>query len=126
MKKIRKRYITLLEIMIVIFLIAIIGAIVGVNVKKSFTKAKTVKTDITIEKIKDALSFLVAEGEDPKAIDEDPYTFLVKSPFFHVKSTDEMKKLCTDEKNIPLDIKWNDTDYEFEVTKSNATGSAIN
>lgn len=62
MKKIKKKSLTLIEIMVVIALIGIIGSIVGVNMKKSMDKAKVFKAKAQAQKIEDALNIYYAEN----------------------------------------------------------------
>jgi prepilin-type N-terminal cleavage/methylation domain-containing protein len=64
----KKRAMTLLEIMIVIFLIGVVGSIVGVNIKKSLEKTKIYQTKVQIQKIEDAL--MMAMAEDNKTAEE--------------------------------------------------------
>lgn len=63
MKKIKKKSLTLLEIMVVIALIGIIGSVVGVNMKKSMNKAKEFKAKAHAQKIEDALNIYYAEND---------------------------------------------------------------
>ena len=62
MKKIKKKALTLIEIMVVIALIGIIGSVVGVNMKKSMDKAKVFKSKAQAQKIEDALNMYYAEN----------------------------------------------------------------
>ncbi|NGX39796.1 MAG: Type II secretion system protein G [Chlamydiae bacterium] len=68
----KKRAFTLLEIMIVIFLIGLIGSIIGYNMKGSLDKGKAFKTQQSIEKIQDILELEIAKGvvvtNEPQAI----------------------------------------------------------
>ena len=59
----KKRYITLLEIMIVILLIGIITSVVGYNVKGSLDKGKVFKTEQAQNQIKELLLLEVAKGK---------------------------------------------------------------
>lgn len=82
----RKRTFTLLEIMIVIFLIGLIGSVIGVNMKGNMEKGKAFKTKQAMQQIDDALTLLLAEDEiTPQQINEDfvsclRHSNLVKSP----------------------------------------------
>ncbi len=76
MKKQTKRSFTLLEIMIVIFLIGLIGSVIGYNMKGSLEKGKAFRTEQAMRQIDDALSLLLAEGRTTK---EDIQTDLAKS-----------------------------------------------
>jgi general secretion pathway protein G len=64
MKKIKKKALTLIEIMVVIALIGIIGSVVGVNMKKSMDKAKIFKAKAQAQKIEDALNIFYAENNE--------------------------------------------------------------
>jgi len=64
--KSKQRYaITLLEIMIVIFLIGLIGGVVGYNVKASLDKGKAFKTEHAMAQIRE---ILLLELENPSQI----------------------------------------------------------
>lgn len=58
----KKQTLTLLEIMIVIFLIGIIGSVIGYNMKGSLEEGKAFKTETTMEKLHDILMLEVAKG----------------------------------------------------------------
>lgn len=60
--KCRKRAMTLLEIMIVIFIIGIISSVIGYNMKGSLEKAKAFKTKEGIKKIKEIFELELAQG----------------------------------------------------------------
>jgi|SRR5579872_6676306 len=64
MKKQKKRPITLLEIMIVIFLIGLIGSVVGYNMKGSLDKGRVFKSEQGAAKIKEILNLQLAEGSN--------------------------------------------------------------
>ncbi len=70
MKK-KKRPITLLEIMIVIFLIGLIGGVVGYNMKGSLDEGKAFKSKEGAAKIENILNLQIASGWDP-AVLQDP------------------------------------------------------
>ncbi len=61
-KCVKKNYITLLEIMIVIFLIGLISAVVGYNMKGSLDKGREFKTSQAMEQIKNILLLEIEEG----------------------------------------------------------------
>jgi prepilin-type N-terminal cleavage/methylation domain-containing protein len=83
MKQIKKKSLTLIEIMIVIALIGIIGSVVGVNMKKSMDKAKEFKTKAQIQKIEDALNMYYAENSvAPEEILLSTETILKESGLF--------------------------------------------
>jgi len=87
----RKRSFTLLEIMIVIFLIGIIGSVIGYNMKGSLEKGKAFRTEQAMRQIEDSLSLMLAEGTTtPEEIESDLKNALEKSGLF--KKADEMAK----------------------------------
>ena len=86
--KIKKRSITLLEIMIVIFLIGLIGGAIGVNLKGSIEKGKVFKTEQAQKQVKDVLLLQVAEGSDIDDVIKDPVEYLKESGL--VKDPKEM------------------------------------
>ncbi len=63
MKK-NRRFITLIEIMIVMFLIALISGVVAYNYRGSLEEGKAFKTKTGIEKLETILNMAVAEEPD--------------------------------------------------------------
>ena len=61
MKRYSKRAITLLEIMIVIFIIGIIGSVVGYNMKGSLDKGRCFKTEQAAHKLYEVLTYALAD-----------------------------------------------------------------
>lgn len=59
----KKRPMTLLEVMIVIFIIGIISSVIGYNMKGSLEKAKAFKTKEGIKKVKEIFDLEIANGE---------------------------------------------------------------
>ena len=62
MKKIKRRYITLIEIMIVMFLIALITGVVAYNYRGSLDEGKAFKTRAAIDKLETILNLKVSEN----------------------------------------------------------------
>jgi general secretion pathway protein G len=60
----RRRYITLIEIMIVMFLIALIAGATAYNFRGSLDEGKAFKTKAAIEQIENALNLQVAENPE--------------------------------------------------------------
>ena len=90
-QKIKKRAITLIEIMIVISLIAIIGGVLSYNLKGALDKGKAFKTEQAQNQIKEALQLVCNEVEKtPEEIANDPQTFLGASEF--VKKPEDLIK----------------------------------
>ena len=78
---ISKRYVTLIEMMIVMFLIAMIAGVLAYNYQGSLEKGRAFKTEQTIQKIKTVLVLHLAE--DPTAFDrveEEWKAYVRKSP----------------------------------------------
>ena len=61
-RKKKKKAMTLLEVMIVIFIIGIISSVIGYNMKGSLEKAKAFKTVEAIKKIKEIFELELAQG----------------------------------------------------------------
>ncbi len=59
----RKHSLTLLEIMIVIFLIGLIGSVVGYNMKGSIDEGRVFRTEQSAQQLRDILLLEVAKGE---------------------------------------------------------------
>lgn len=64
MKNIKKRYITLIEIMIVMFLIALITGVIAYNYRGSLDEGKAFKTKAAIEKLETILNLKISENPD--------------------------------------------------------------
>ena len=60
----RRAYITLIEMMIVMFLIALITGVIAYNVKGSLDQGKVFKTKVGIEKIETILNLAIANEPD--------------------------------------------------------------
>lgn len=91
MKKIKKKSLTLIEIMVVIALIGIIGSVVGVNMKKSMDKAKAFKAKMQIQKIEDCLNLYYAENNvEPSYVQAQAPQILEDSGLF--KETQQILK----------------------------------
>lgn len=63
-----KRTLTLLEIMIVIFLITIITGAIGYNMKGALEKGKVFRTERAIEQLREIILLRLAEGEEMSRI----------------------------------------------------------
>lgn len=92
MKKQKKKHtITLLEIMIVIFLIGLIGSVIGYNVKGSMEEGKAFKSEQAAAQIKDILHLQSSSGDDLEVI--------VNNPEYYLKASG----LCKDPKKLLKD-----------------------
>jgi type II secretory pathway pseudopilin PulG len=95
----KKQALTLLEIMIVIFLIALIGSVVGYNVKGSLEEGKAFRTEQGAALIRDILLLEVAKGQPVELVLENKEAFLKSSGL--VK---DVKKLLKDGWGQPYTI----------------------
>lgn len=109
----KKRHaITLLEIMIVIFLIGLIGGVVGYNMKGSLDRGRSFKTDQQASRIAEVLELeMNTQRLEPKQIEEDPKTTLVNSGLFKGEKEDLLKDGWGQE----MVVKWNKKDAKFDV-----------
>jgi general secretion pathway protein G len=105
----KKKPITLLEIMIVIFLIGLIGSVIGYNVKGSLEEGKAFRSEQGIAKLKDILQMEIANGVSPEDI--------VNNPKYYLKRTGlvtDANKLLKDGWGQPYLISQ-DGDYDISV-----------
>lgn len=101
-----KRPLTLLEIMVVIFLIGLIGSIVGYNMKGSIDEGKYFKTEQMIHQIHDVLLLEVAKGS--VTLDE-----VIKTPGYYL----ERARIFKEPKKMLVD-GWGNA-LEFSILRSN-------
>jgi len=87
MKK-RKQPITLIEIMIVIFLIGLIGSVLGYNMKGSLEEGKAFKTEQASLQIRDLLLLEAAKGTPLTTVVANPKLYLSRSGF--VKNVEKL------------------------------------
>ncbi len=78
----KRKPLTLIEIMVVIFLIGLIGSVIGFKMKDSLEDGKAFKTRTKIEKIKDVLELEIAKGKTRDKVIEKAGDILSKSSFF--------------------------------------------
>ncbi|MBU6383949.1 MAG: type II secretion system GspH family protein [Verrucomicrobia bacterium] len=72
----KKRTLTLIEIMIVILLITIIGGAVGYNMKGSLDKGKKFRTEHGKEQLRDMLLICLDEGKEGDTLAKNPVYYL--------------------------------------------------
>jgi prepilin-type N-terminal cleavage/methylation domain-containing protein len=114
MKVQQKRSFTLLEIMIAIFLIGIIGSVIGYNMKGALDKGKVFRTEQAMRQMDDVLSLMLAEGATtPLEINENLPLVLEKSGLF--KKASEIAK---DGWGAPFMVSV-DPDYNIKITSEN-------
>lgn len=111
---IKKRHITLLEIMIVILLIGIITSVVGYNVKGSLDKGKIFKTQQAQNQIKELLLLEVAKGANIDEVVKNPEKYLIESGL-----PKDVSALLKDGWNEDFLIKTNKSKTDIIVTSKN-------
>ncbi|MDX9980003.1 MAG: type II secretion system major pseudopilin GspG [Lentisphaeria bacterium] len=75
-RKLRRRYFSLIEIMIVVVIIGLLSGIVGVNIYKYIDSARSNKAKAEIFSLKNAIGTFYADmGDFPRSLDE-----LVRNP----------------------------------------------
>ena len=74
--KIKKRAITLLEMMIVIFIIGIIGSVVGYSMKGSLNEGRAFKSEQGSKQVYDILMLSLANGSSISQVIKSPEAFL--------------------------------------------------
>lgn len=102
-KTIRKYPMTLLEIMIVIFLIGLIASVIGYNMKGSLDEGRAFKTRQAKEQIHDILLLEYANNNFSIPLEE-----IAKEPIAHLKNSGMVKKpqdLVQDGWGKPFEIK---------------------
>jgi general secretion pathway protein G len=102
--RISKRYITLIEIMIVMFLIALITGVLAYNYQGSLEEGKAFKTKVGMERIETILN--LAAAQDSKVSDD------VSGQW---KSVIEKSPLVNNAKDLEKD-GWG---FEYKVEKDN-------
>jgi Tfp pilus assembly protein PilE len=81
---IQRRYITLIEIMIVMFLIAIITGVIAYNYRGSLEEGKAFKTATAIQKVETILNMEVARNpESAKGMSTEWEKYVIASPLVH-------------------------------------------
>ncbi len=107
----KKRALTLLEIMIVIFLITLITGTIGYNMKGTLDRGRAFRTEQAKVQLHDLLLICLEEGEKP---DE-----LAKNPSFYLKKYNLAKnseKLVQDGWGSDFTINYNQTRNDFGIS----------
>ncbi len=111
----RKRTLTLLEIMIVIFLITLITGVIGYNMKGSLDKGKVFRSIQAKEQLHDMLLLLVAEGKDPEKLAKDPLPYLEE-----LNLAKNPSKLLADGWGSEFKISVTRDRKDFKITSDNS------
>lgn len=81
---IQKRFVTLIEMMIVMFLIAVITGVIAYNYRGSLDEGKAFKTRTAIEKVQTILNLEVAKNPQlAGSIGSEWENYIVSSPLVH-------------------------------------------
>lgn len=83
MKLLRRRFVTLIEMMIVMFLIALITGVVAYNYSGTMDKGKAFKTEAGIQKLHAVLSLVIAENPDADLSGNNWVAQIERSPLVH-------------------------------------------
>ena len=106
----KKRALTIIEIMIVILLIGLIGGAIGYNVKGSLKKGKEFKTKRAKAQLEDLLELCVQEGMNPKKVVEKPLENIKK-----LGIAKDPESLLKDGDGRPFLITFDDKQKIFHV-----------
>jgi general secretion pathway protein G len=90
MKTLRRRFVTLIEMMIVMFLIALITGVVAYNYRGSLEEGKAFKTKAGMEKLETILNLAAADNPDIDFSGPGWQDFIKNSPL--VKDADSLIK----------------------------------
>lgn len=106
----KKRALSLLEIMIVIFLITLITGAIGYNMRGTLEKGRVFRTEQAKEQLHDLLLIALSEFENPDAIAQDPETYLTR-----LGIVKDPKGLLQDGWKQKFEIRLNRSKTDFTV-----------
>lgn len=108
----KKRALTLIEIMVVLFIITIVTSVIGVNMKGTMKEGKAFKSEKGSKQVYDILSLEMAKNaEITQSILEHPDVVLKNSGIIS-----DSKKILQDGWGESFIIKFNEADGEMKVT----------
>jgi type II secretory pathway pseudopilin PulG len=110
----KKRALTLLEIMIVIFLITLITGVIGYNMKGSLDKGKAFRTEQAMTQLHDMLLLGLSEGRKMDEILSSP-----RSVIADLGLARDPDGLLKDGWNENFIITANNTKTDFKITSRN-------
>lgn len=110
----KKRALSLLEIMIVIFLITLVTGTIGYNMKGSLDKGKAFRTEQAKEQLHDLLLVCFDEVRDGEKIANNPKHYLEKSGI--AKNPEQLIK---DGWNQKFTIRFEGGDFKIESENLN-------
>lgn len=111
----KKRALTLIEIMIVILLITMIGGAIGYNVKGSLNRGREFKTEQAQQQLSDLLDICLQDGIDPEKILKEPEKYLRE-----LGLAKDPRSLLKDGWGKPfiITLKPNKKEFDVKVDKS--------
>ncbi|MCH9612272.1 MAG: hypothetical protein S4CHLAM102_07580 [Chlamydiia bacterium] len=113
MKVVKKKYFTLLEIMLVIFIIGLIGSALGISMKGSLDEGRAFKTEQGAKQIYDVLTLELAKGGKLDAVLKKPEKYLARSGFIK-----DPKKLLVDGWGNPYQIEADQSGEDIRVVSN--------
>jgi len=108
---VKKKTFTLLEIIIVIFLITLITGAIGYNMKGALDKGKKFRTEQAIEQLQDLFLMCLADGESPEKIVKSPREVLDR-----LRLAKNSEQILKDGWGKSFDIEYNKRKGEFKIT----------
>ena len=105
----KKRALSLLEIMIVIFLITLVTGTIGYNMKGALDKGRAFRTEQAKEQLHDLLLVCLDEYQDGEKIASDPQNYLKRSGI-----AKNPEKLVVDGWNQIFSIRFGKGDFQIE------------
>lgn len=108
----KRRYFTLIEMMIVIALIGLIGSVVAYNLKGSLDQGKVFKTEQAISQLSDILWLEISKGASFDDLSGQWTSYVKASPL--VK---DPNKLLVDGWNQPFTIEVNGNDFTIRSVR---------
>ncbi len=112
---VKRAYITLIEMMIVMFLIALITGVIAYNVKGSLDQGKVFKTKVGIEKVETILNLAIANEPDLANNINDSWKAIIKT-----------SPLVQNPESLIKDGWGNDYDVRYEDGRISVTSDAYN
>jgi type II secretory pathway pseudopilin PulG len=109
--KIKKRALTLLEIMIVIFLITLITGAIGYNMKGTLDRGRAFRTEQAKTQLHDLLLICLEDGANPDELVKDARPFLQRNEL--AKNSD---KIVQDGWGKDFVIQYNRNKNDFRIS----------
>lgn len=106
----KKKALTLLEIIIVIFLITLITGAIGYSMKGSLDKGRVFKTQTAMQQLRDLFLMAVAEGQSGEEIAKSP-----KEALKNLGLAKDPDKLVVDGWGTPFEITYNKRKNDFTI-----------